>query len=174
MENSDAGVGKFLWLTTVTVLLAGAILAGGCGVPNVSGWGLTWDNSVAIERERTKASINQENNITARHESDNWHATAQEWGGVAMVVGVVLGIGWAFVRVAPHIAAVFVAWSNRPHRPVAQPPQQIIVMAAPMLSAEPSATVEWVEEADYHGWALVNPRAQTLQPLQLTDSQRRS
>jgi hypothetical protein len=71
------------------------------------------------------------------------------------------------------IAAMFAAWAARPHRPQA-PPQQIIVMAAPMLSAEPSATVEWVEEADYSGWALVNPRTQTLCPLQLTDSQRRN
>lgn len=56
------------------------------------------------------------------------------------------------------------------HRPVA-PPAEIVRWAQPVLDAQPAARLEWVEERDYVGYAVVNPVTETVYLLE--DSQRR-
>jgi hypothetical protein len=174
--NGDGGLGGCLWAIVLGAMLVGFVVVGFGGVPNVSSIGLTWDNSGWINAQNQKTERERINANRDIRVAEEWNATMQIVGTTTLQVAAICVGLWAASKTIPaifaSIAAMFAAWAARPHRPQA-PPQQIIVMAAPMLSAEPSATVEWVEEADYRGWALVNPRTQTLQPLQLTDSQRR-
>lgn len=171
--SDNNGCGAVVAVLAIGVVLAAALFIGG---PVITESGLSWDNSATIAREnarleaerlRTQAETRQaqEREETARIMSDNMRDTMQ-WlvvGGV--VVGAIALAGWAVQRSVT-------AWAARPHRPVAQPPAQIIVMAAPYLESDRTARVERIEADGYRGWAVLYPRTERFVPLQLTDSQR--
>jgi hypothetical protein len=136
------------------------------GAPNVGEFGLSWDNSAAIARE---AGLTDRARIEANRDiklGEQRSEAAKTIVGTLAILGGVVALGWSVQRIG-------VAYAARPHRPAVQPPAQIVIMAAPLLKAAPSATVAWVERPDFTGWAVVNPRTETLTPLRLTDSQRR-
>lgn len=147
-------------LLLVLAILIGSVLVGG---PVLSSAGLSWDNSAALQREAQRTERNRQDNITARHNSDNWHATAQQVAVVVGAVGALVAVAWATVRGVQ-------AWAARPHRPVVVPPQ-IIMVAQPILDAERSARLEWINERDFQGWAIINPRTQ--ERLLIEDKQAR-
>lgn len=132
------------------------------GAPIISGDGLAWDTSAAINREAQRTQRNLQDNLTRRRESDNWHATAQQWAVVAAAVGGLAALGWTVQRSVA-------AWAARPHRPVA-PPATVVMLAAPTLQAEPQARLEWSDEDG--AWVIVNDRTMTVRLL--TDGQHRS
>ena len=149
---SDNGLGC-VWIgaiMTMVILLAALTF----GAPLINSAGLSWDNSAAIIRSNNQVAINADNNATKRHESDNWHATAQQVAIVAGVVGVVSALAWATQRSVT-------AWAARPHRPVAEhrqlaaPPSHIVIVAKPWLSAMRDSDLEHTPR----GWAVVS-RAQ--------------
>ncbi len=143
----------------VGVLVVAAILfaALAFGAPNVDAFGLAWDNSAAIARTNAQIEMNRQDNITARLESENWHATAQQVAVVGGIVGVVALFGWTVQRIG-------VAWAARPHRPAPSPSQVIVMLAAPELEAAPEAYLGYNEDNDT--WAVVNPRTGSVKLLE--------
>ena len=109
--------------------------------------------------------------------AEEWNATMQIVGQTALQIGAICVGLWAASKVIPavfaSIATMFAAWAARPHRPVAQPPAQIIVMAAPYLESDRTARVEQIEADGYRGWAVLYPRTERFVPLQLIDGQHR-
>lgn len=154
---SDSNSLGWMWAVVLGVgLILFAALA--FGAPLVSGDGLAWDNSAAIARTNARVEMNRQDNITARQESENWHATAQQAAVVGGIVGVIGLLGWTVQR-------SIAAWAARPHRPVAPAPSQVIVMlAAPELAAAPEAYLGYNEDNDT--WAVVNPRTGSVKLLE--------
>lgn len=146
---SDNGLGC-VWIGAIMAMMI-ILAALTFGAPLINSGGLSWDNSAAIIRSNNQVAINADNNATKRHESDNWHATAQQVAIVAGVVGVVGALAWATQRSVT-------AWAARPHRPVvehrqlAAPPQNIIIVAKPWLSAMRDSDLENTPR----GWAVVS------------------
>lgn len=163
-ENDSA-----IWRAFVLLLAVLAIVVGvaACGAPVINSSGLSWDNSLwanreaqRTERERlrlaaeTRRAIEREE--TARIMSDNMMTTFQWLAVVGGIVGGLAVVGWATQRSVA-------AWAARPHRPVVQPPAQIVVMAAPELAAAPEARLEWSD--DDGAWVIVNDRTMTVRLL---------
>ena len=171
---NDNGGCAMAALVLFAAVVIGTIAIGG---PVLSEAGLSWDSSAVIARQNARLEAERlrlaaetarvrEREETARVMSDNMMVTIQWLAGAGVIVGGLAVAGWATQRSVA-------AWAARPHRPVAPPPQ-IIVMAHPHLMAQgPDARLEWVEEDDFQGWAIVNDRLLTVRPLQLTDSRHR-
>lgn len=173
-RDNDSAIWRMFWLAVLVLAITAGVAA--CGAPVLNSSGLSWDNSLwanreaqRTERERLRLAAEtrqaMEREETARIMSDNMMTTLQWFVVGGVVVGAIGLAGWATQRSVA-------AWAARPHRPAA-PPQQIIVMAHPHLMAQgPDARLEWVEEDDYRGWAIVNDRLLTVRPLQIADSRR--
>lgn len=151
-------------LPGVVLLVLAILIVGGCvGAPVLSSSGLSWDNSAAINREaqRTeRARIEAARDVRI---AEDWGETTRQVAVMLAIVGGVLVVAWATTRSIQAVAA-------RPHRPVVVPPQ-IIMVAQPILDAERSARLEWVNERDFQGWAIINPR--TRERLLIEDKQAR-
>ena len=146
----------------IGVLVIAAILfaALAFGAPNVGEFGLSWDNSAALAREAQRTERTRiEANRDIRLEEERGETTRQVVGVLAVLGGIAVA-GWTIQRVA-------VAWAARPHRPAVQPPAQIVIMAAPMLEAEPTAFLDWIDQDGYTGWGVKNPRTMDIVPLRL-------
>jgi hypothetical protein len=171
-------------LPAVLLLVLGIIIAGMvAGVPNIGAIGLSWDSSAAIARTHARLEMERvrqaqetarvrEREQTAREMSKNLIITIQWIAVSAGVVGAIAVAAWATQRSVA-------AWAARPHRPAApqitinMTYQQALDLARPHLMALPGARLEWVDEEDVQGWAVVDDRLAILRPLQLTDSQHR-
>jgi hypothetical protein len=182
MENSDGGVGPFLWISVVGVLLVGALLSGACGAPIIDSGGLSWDNSGWINAQNQKTERERINANRDIRVAEEWNGTMQVVGTTTLQVAAICVGLWAASKTIPaifaSIATMFAAWAARPHRPAAPANitvnityQQALAAARPILLAQPDARLEWVEEDDVTGWAIINERFGTLRPLELTDSQ---
>lgn len=144
----------------VLAILIGSVLVGG---PVLSSTGLSWDNSAAINRE---AQRTERTRIEAARDvriAEERGETTRQFAVMLAIVGGVVAVAWATTRSIQAVAA-------RPHRPVVVPPQ-IIMVAQPILDAELSARLEWVDERDFQGWAIINPRTQ--ERLLIEDKQAR-
>lgn len=178
-DNNGCGAG-FALLAIMVVFIAAMAIGG----PVITGGGLSWDSSAAInrtnarlEQERVRQAAEtarvREREETARIMSDNMMVTIQWLAVAGVIVGGIAAAGWSVQRSVT-------AWAARPHRPVAAQRIEVRIsydqarlLAQPHLLAMPDARLEWVEEDDIRGWAVVNDRLQIVRPLQLTDSQHR-
>ena len=180
--SDNAGCIPGAALLGLVMLIATVVI----GAPIVTGEGLSWDSSAVISRHDARLEMERvrqaaetarvrEREATAREMSANMMVTLQWLAVVGGIVGALAVAGWATARSVE-------AWAARPHRPVAAPQQievrmsfeQARLLAQPHLLAMPDARLEWVEEDDITGWAVVNDRLQIVRPLQLTDSLHRS
>lgn len=153
-----------VWVLAIVLVLAVAV---GCGAPVINGSGLSWDNSGWINAQNQKT---QRERIQANRDvrvAEEWNGTMQIVGTTALQIGAVCVGLWAAAKTLPAIfgslATMFAAWAARPHRPVAQPPPVIVMMAAPELAAAPEARLELSKD---EGWVIVNPRTQTVKLLE--------
>lgn len=174
-ENNNGGC---LWLPVLAVAIVLAIAAG-CGAPVLNSKGLSWDTSAwtnaqnqRTERERIQA------NRDIRIAEERGKTTEFVVGMLARALVIVAAVFAAAKSIPPvfgSLATAFAAWAARPHRSqrieVHITYEQARQIAQPHLLALPGSHLEWLDEEDICGWAVVDDRLQIVKPLQLTDNQ---
>lgn len=162
-ENDGAIWRAFLLALSVLAITVGVAA---CGAPVINSSGLSWDNSLWANREaqrteRERIQANRDIRIEAQR-SETMQAFLEVAGKALIVGAIVFGLAKALPPMVASLAAAFAAWAARPHRPVAPPPQ-IIVMAAPYLEAMRGGRLEY-DPAD--GWMVVSDATQTVKLLE--------
>ena len=155
MDNNGMGCAWGSGITIMIVVLAALAF----GAPILDSGGLSWDNSATIARLNTQQATNLQDNITKRQESDNWHATAQQFAVAGAIVGVVAMQAWSATNMVK-------AWSARPHRPAQTVNVQITYAQAQRIAAQYIASVDGTLEQEEDGsWVVVSHRLRTVRTV---------